>query len=84
MTIHWTTVKRILCYIKSTLNTGLKIQKSPSTRLSAFSDADWAGCTDDQKSTRGFAIFFAPILCPGVPRSNQPSLTQVLMQNTNQ
>jgi hypothetical protein len=25
--------------------------------LSCFSDADWAGCPDDRKSTSGFAVF---------------------------
>jgi hypothetical protein len=36
---------------------GLLIRKSGSTLLSAFSDADWAGCLDDRKSTDGFVVF---------------------------
>jgi hypothetical protein len=36
---------------------GLRIHKSPSTLVSAFSDADWAGCSDDRRSTGGFAAF---------------------------
>lgn len=35
----------------------MKISKSDSTLVSAFSDADWAGCVDDRRSTRGFAVF---------------------------
>jgi hypothetical protein len=35
----------------------LSIRQSSSTKVSAFSDADWAGCTNDRKSTGGFAIF---------------------------
>jgi histone deacetylase 1/2 len=50
-TIHWTAVKRILRYVKGTLKIGLTFQKSSSTLLSAFSDADWAGCLDDRRST---------------------------------
>ena len=36
---------------------GLKITKSMSTLVSGFSDADWAGCIDDRRSTSGFAIY---------------------------
>jgi hypothetical protein len=39
------------------LSVGLKIQKSGSKLLSAFSDANWEGCSDNRKSTEGFAIF---------------------------
>jgi hypothetical protein len=37
---------------------GLKLIKSKSTLVSAFSDADWAGNVDDRMSIRGFAVFF--------------------------
>jgi histone deacetylase 1/2 len=61
-TTHWTAVKRILRYIQGTLKVGLTFQKSSSSLLSAFSDADWAGCLDDRRSTGGFAVFFGPNL----------------------
>jgi hypothetical protein len=61
-TTHWTTVKRILRYVKGTSDFGLKITKSPIIVLSGFSDADWAGDVDDRRSTGGFAIFYGPNL----------------------
>jgi hypothetical protein len=56
-TVHWAAVKRILRYVKQCVQLGLKIQRSTSMLVSAFSDADWAGCVDDRKSTGGFAVF---------------------------
>ena len=56
-TEHWTAVKRILRYVKGTLDYGLKIRKSSSLCVSGFSDADWAGSLDDRRSTSGFCIF---------------------------
>ncbi|WVZ48786.1 hypothetical protein U9M48_000195 [Paspalum notatum var. saurae] len=56
-TDHWTAVKRILRYVQGTIGYGLKLQKSPSMLVSAFSDADWAGSIDDRRSTSGFYIF---------------------------
>ncbi|GJU46699.1 N-terminal kinase-like protein [Tanacetum coccineum] len=44
---HWSAVKRILRYLHG----------NPDTCLEAFSDADWAGDSDDQRSMRGFAIY---------------------------
>lgn len=61
-TTHWTAVKRILRYVQDTPKIGITFRKSSSTLLSAFSDADWAGCVDDRRSTGGFAIFFGPNL----------------------
>ena len=55
--VHFSAVKRILRYIRGTLGLGLKIVRSSSQVISAFFDADWAGCSDDRKSTGGFAIF---------------------------
>jgi hypothetical protein len=40
------------------LSLGLKFQKSQSSILSDFSNVDWFECSDDCKSTSGFAVFF--------------------------
>ena len=41
---HWTVVKRILWYIRGSMDLGLAISASPSVDIVAYSDADWAGC----------------------------------------
>ena len=41
---------------------GIRFQRSSSMMVSAFSDADWAGCVDDRQSTGGFAVFLGPNL----------------------
>ena len=56
-TVHWTAVKRILRYLQGTQSHGLKLCKSDSMLVSAFSDANWAGCPDDRRSTGGFVVF---------------------------
>jgi histone deacetylase 1/2 len=61
-TAHWTAAKRILRYVQGTIHVGLTFQRSSSSLLSAFSDADWAGCLDDRRSIGGFAIFLGPNL----------------------
>jgi hypothetical protein len=60
--MHWEAVKRILRYVKGTLDMGLRIRKSPSTELSIYTDADWAGCVDDRRSTSGYAVYVGPNL----------------------
>ena len=56
-TVDWSAVKRILRYVHGTPKLGLKIRKSKSMMVSAFSDADRTGCIDDRRSTGGFAVF---------------------------
>ena len=56
-TAHLSAVKRILRYVSGTIDFCLKIMPLSSTMISAFSDADWAGCSDDRRSTGGFAVF---------------------------
>jgi hypothetical protein len=55
---HWAVVKHILRYLHDTLDMGLCFTKFGSMFLSAFSDANWAGNSDDRRSTGGYATFF--------------------------
>lgn len=54
---HWTAAQRVLRYLSSTQNFGIRFLKSriaASTNLIGFSDADWAGDPDTRRSTTGF------------------------------
>jgi histone deacetylase 1/2 len=73
--VHWLAVKRIIRYIKGTIKNGLHIRKSDSMVVSAFSDADWAGCPDDRRSTRGFAVFLGSNLISWSARK-QPTVSR--------
>ena len=53
---HYNEIKRVLRYIKGTLNYGLLYQKG-SSQISAFSDADWAGDSHDRRSTGGYCVY---------------------------
>jgi histone deacetylase 1/2 len=58
---HWKAVKRILRYLKGTMNHGLLLHpsaSSPPFSLRAYSDADWATDQDDRRSTSGSCIYF--------------------------
>jgi hypothetical protein len=77
---HWSAVKRILHYLKHSITHGLVIRRSSSSQLTAYSDADWAGCPDDRKSTSGYCVFFGQNLIswcskkqPTVSRSSTES-----------
>nr|GEZ21214.1 hypothetical protein [Tanacetum cinerariifolium] len=50
---HVSTVKRIFRYLKGTINLGLWYPKDFGFDLTAYSDADHAGCHLDRKSTSG-------------------------------
>nr|GEY92368.1 retrovirus-related Pol polyprotein from transposon TNT 1-94 [Tanacetum cinerariifolium] len=55
--MHLHAIKRIFCYLKGTLNMGLWHPKDSGFALTAFADADYAGCQDTRRSTSGFAQF---------------------------
>ena len=59
---HWAGVKRVLRYIKGTVDHGLTFTFADSFVLHGFSDADWAGCVDSRKSTSGYAFFLGNAL----------------------
>ncbi|PNX54637.1 histone deacetylase [Trifolium pratense] len=62
---HWTAVKRILRYLKGTMDHHLRLHPLSSHQppsIKAFCDADWASDPDDRRSTSGAAVYFGPNL----------------------
>ena len=54
---HWKGVKRILRYIKGTMNFGITFQaKEKTCILTCYSDADWANDTETERSTSGYVF----------------------------
>ncbi|KAK9074370.1 hypothetical protein SSX86_006968 [Deinandra increscens subsp. villosa] len=54
---HFQSVKRILRYIKGTLDFGLTFSRSKSSNILGYSDADWARCIETRRSTYGYSIY---------------------------
>ncbi|KAG9449455.1 hypothetical protein H6P81_009420 [Aristolochia fimbriata] len=54
---HVKTVKRIIRYVKSMINLGIWYAAATSNVLAGYCDADWAGNTDDRKSTSGGCFY---------------------------
>ena len=68
---HLNATKRILKYLKSTQNVGLWYPKDSPFELIGYSDADFAGCKIDRKSTSGTCQFLGDRLVSW-HRNNNP------------
>ena len=54
--VHWKAAKRVLRYLRGTMNQTLTFRKTQNLDLLNFSDADWAGNIDNRRSTSGFCF----------------------------
>ena len=54
---HIIAVKRIIKYVKTTSNFGVWYDKDTNDFLPRYSNANWAGNIDDQKSTSGGCFY---------------------------
>ena len=69
--IHMKAVKRILRYLKGTLDFGLFYSSSKKFKLVGYCDSDFAGDLDDRKSTVDFVFFMDDSALAGVQKNNQ-------------
>ena len=56
--IHFQATKRIVRYVKGTINYGLRFCQVKNSTLHGYSDSDWAGFVDDMRSTLGSCFSF--------------------------
>ncbi|KAA0052395.1 putative copia-type polyprotein [Cucumis melo var. makuwa] len=56
-TTHLKVAKRILRYLKGTLDYGLFYSSSKEFKFEGYCDSDWAKDTNDRKSTSGYVFF---------------------------
>jgi len=53
---HLKAAKRVVRYIKRTINYEIKFQKSQNLLLVGYSNNDWGGSLDDRKSALGYCF----------------------------
>ena len=78
---HWTVVKRILRYICGTMDLGLSLHASTALDITAYSDADWAGCLDTRRSTSGYCVYLGPSLISWSSKRQPTVLAPVMRQS---
>ncbi|GKC43281.1 ribonuclease H-like domain-containing protein [Tanacetum coccineum] len=72
---HFLALKRILRYVRGTLDYGLQLFSSSTTDMIAYSDADWVGCPTTRRSTSGYCIFLGNNLLSWSSK-RQPTLSR--------
>jgi hypothetical protein len=80
-TSHRQAVKRIFRCLRHTPDFGLWYSASSSLALHGFSDADFAGCRLDRKSTSGLASFWDLLWCLGLPANSRVFLNPLPRQS---
>ncbi|KAH9697754.1 Integrase catalytic domain-containing protein [Citrus sinensis] len=56
---HWKAAKKVLRYLQATKDFVLTYQQSDYLNIVGYSDADFAGCLEDKKSTSGYIFMMA-------------------------
>ncbi|GJR43371.1 ribonuclease H-like domain-containing protein [Tanacetum coccineum] len=72
---HFFALKRILMYVRGTLNYGLQLFSSSTTNWVEYSDADLAGFPTTQRSNSGYCVFLGNNLLSWSSK-RQPTLSR--------
>ncbi|KAM6543867.1 hypothetical protein CsatB_030554 [Cannabis sativa] len=56
---HWKAAKKVMRYLQGTKDHMLTYRRADTLDIVGFSDADYAGCVDDKKSTSGYIFMMA-------------------------
>nr|GEY28163.1 ribonuclease H-like domain-containing protein [Tanacetum cinerariifolium] len=72
---HFSALKRILRYVRGTLDYGLQLFSSSTIDFVAYSDVDWAGCPTTRRSTSGYCVFLGNNLLSWSSK-RQPTLSR--------
>ena len=75
---HFSALKRILRYVRGTLDYGLQLYFSSTSSLVAYSDADWAGCLLHAALLQVIVCFLATIFSLGLLSASLHCLDPVL------
>jgi len=77
---HWLSVKKILQYLRGTMQDGLLLSASSNLTIEGFTDIDWGAQPDDRRSSSeylvylgGNLIFWSSTKQKGVSRSSAES-----------
>ena len=57
--LHFATAKRIMRYLKGTLEFGIWYQREGKSELLGYTDSDYAGDVDDSRSTSGYVFLMS-------------------------
>ena len=56
---HWKAAKKVLRYLQGTKHHMLTYRRSDHLEVIGYSDSDFAGCVDSNKSTSGYVFLLA-------------------------
>lgn len=69
--LHFKAVKRILRYLRGTLDYGMNFTRRSKFLLEGFSNASWGSDADDRRSTSGYCVFLGGNLFSWSSRKQQ-------------